>query len=125
MIKALPQELSSIGDLIDIVPTDERNLEYLKNKINIKALQLNNSGYEGDTLNKSAFTTTRQRPTCNTCGKEGHLQKDCYRNTGRSRGHSNTRGRRGNQRGRGQMSNQNFQNQNIQNNQDQHDRRGG
>lgn len=39
MIKALPPSYSHIGDLMDILPEEERTVEYLQNKIKIKSME--------------------------------------------------------------------------------------
>jgi len=108
MIKALPPSLSQIGIFIDLVPKDQRNIEYLKTKIREVGL-LKKEPEERPTV--STFNTkTKQKGKglCFTCGKPGHKQRDCWHNKdGQQQQHKNfggnfsQRGRGGNHRGRG------------------------
>lgn len=70
MLKALPSEYSYIGDVIDVLPEQERTVEYLKSKIQMKTMQKNEEENYNDVdqVNSSAFNTqTKYRPTCYSC----------------------------------------------------------
>lgn len=109
MLKALPSEYSHIGDLIDVLPVAERTVEYLKSKINLKTMQDNrdkNKSKESP-MNSSTFhTQTQFRPTCYSCGKPGHMQREC---DGRDLHRDRSRGRYINcQRGRSSYRGQDY-----------------
>uniref|UniRef100_A0A6V7LW74 CCHC-type domain-containing protein n=1 Tax=Bracon brevicornis TaxID=1563983 RepID=A0A6V7LW74_9HYME len=105
MIKALPASYSHIGDFIDMVPVEERTIEFLKSKIQLKTLseKPEKEKSEEQAKNSNAFNTQtshNQKPTCYNCGKPGHIQRNC-RGPRRGRGtytNNNNRGR-GNFRG--------------------------
>lgn len=102
MLKALPHSYSYIGDLMDVLKEEERNVDYLKSKIKLKSMEEKNPNEknknEENNIKSNAFTTDTRK--CHKCSKPGHLQKDCYQqnftdqrgrggyNRGRSRGRS-------------------------------------
>ncbi|CAG4974137.1 unnamed protein product [Colias eurytheme] len=107
MLKALPASYSYIGDLIDVLPERERTVDYLKSKIKVKNTE-NVSETSNDTSN--AFKAdAKPSYNCYSCGKPGHLRKDCksgYINRGRGRGFSNFRANGSyNNRGHGSYNN--------------------
>ncbi|CAK1600453.1 unnamed protein product [Parnassius mnemosyne] len=87
MLKALPVSYSYIGDLIDVLPEGERTVDYLKSKIKLK-----NTENVSETLNdtSNAFKAdAKPSNNCFSCGKPGHLRRDCKSgNVNRERGHS-------------------------------------
>ena len=122
MLKSLPQSYSHIGDLMDVLSEEDRNVDYLKSKIKLKYTvnKNQNIGTEDNNANTSAFTADTRK--CYKCGSTGHLQKNCSStnqrgrggfNRGRARGHGfQQRGSyRGNYRGAHTSSNQGQQNE--------------
>ncbi|KAJ8706101.1 hypothetical protein PYW07_010878 [Mythimna separata] len=120
MLRALPNEYSHIGDLIDVLPKEDRTVEYLMSKIKIKYLAERQSTThektEAPVDNSNAFKTeTKSVPNsnlCFICGKPGHMKRNCWYNRGQqnrgtnyNRGQSHSthrsRGRGFNNRGRG------------------------
>lgn len=106
MLKALPQSYSYLGDLIDVLPLQERTVEYLKSKIMLKHLEEEN---EKDKIEKaptkSNVFSLESNVKCYGCGKMGHIQRQCQQfnsNGFRGRGRqyqTSTRGRRNGYRG--------------------------
>ncbi|XP_046629993.1 uncharacterized protein LOC124310226 [Neodiprion virginianus] len=83
LIKALPPSYSYIGDFLDVIPEEQRTVDYLKSKIKEKNLNSN------DTNNKSNVSTfgAKTQDKCYNCGIPGHHKKDC------KKGQHNNRGR--------------------------------
>lgn len=86
MIKALPRSYSHIGDLIDVLPENEKTVEYLKGKIKIKAMEGNNEGETSEEITSKthAFaaigstSTGRKYPIkWFNCGRIGHVKNQC------------------------------------------------
>lgn len=88
MLKALPSSYSHIGDIIDVLPVEERTVEYVKSKIKLKDKKEKSEVKKGQESHKSnAFNTQMQFPrTCYGCGKAGHIQRDCWSSDTRGRG---------------------------------------
>ncbi|XP_063991169.1 uncharacterized protein LOC135169800 [Diachasmimorpha longicaudata] len=117
MIKALSTSLSYFGDLKDVLPEEEKTVEFLKSKIRTTMMEREKETRQSETnsQNSNAFNTEANKDTrtCFKCGKPGHIHRDCrqqtdngrWQNTGRSRGRGRpdySRGRsnyRGNNRG--------------------------
>lgn len=99
IIKALPQSYSNIGDFIDLVPQDQRTVEYVKSKI--KEKNMNKSDGEKKT-NVSTFSA-KTKGRCFLCGKIGHYKNECRQeqqgNQSRGAQSSQGRGAHYNQRG--------------------------
>ena len=110
LLKALPPNYSYIGDFIDVIPVEQRTVDYVKTKI--KEKNMNKNQHEKK-ANVSTFTT-RARGQCHNCGKPGHLQRECWQiepkgqdrdgrqvQGGSQRGHHRGSNRGGQHRGRG------------------------
>lgn len=74
LLKALPSNYSYIGDFIDVIPEDQRTVDYMKSKIKEKNMNRNQNDRKP---NVSTFTT-RTRGQCFKSVKSGHLQRDCW-----------------------------------------------
>lgn len=74
--KALPPSYSHIGDIIDVLPEEERTVEYLKSKIKISEMKDKSAhNLSENSTNSNAFNTEpRQQQKCYNCGKPGHIQ---------------------------------------------------
>lgn len=116
LLRALPRSYSYIGDLIGVLPEEERTVEYLKSKITLKAAEEQEYQETNDeqcdrSMNKSNAFVSEMRGKCFQCGKTGHYKKDYvqfnnarqYGRNGQYRGWSCDRGgpRRGFRGGRG------------------------
>ncbi|CAK9806357.1 hypothetical protein ANTPLA_LOCUS4853 [Anthophora plagiata] len=98
MLKSLPSNYSHIGDLVDVLPEKDRNVDYLKSKIKLKIIEEKNEKSEEVANNKSnAFKaktsvsplSPSQSNVCFHCRKSGHIKRDCwYANRSRGRGHT-------------------------------------
>ncbi|OAD53580.1 hypothetical protein WN48_09711 [Eufriesea mexicana] len=85
MPRTLPKTFSYIGNLIDVLPEKDRNVDYLKGKLKMKFKEAIKGNEENEQLNKSnAFAAiktntgeTKQHTKCFNCGKMGHTQRNC------------------------------------------------
>ena len=79
MLRTLPDSMSHIRDLIDVLKEEEQNVEYVKNKIEMAELKEKN---ESENSRSNAFTFEKRREdkrTCYVCGSVGHIQYDCLK----------------------------------------------
>ena len=87
-LKALTENYSYTGDLVDVLPERERTVDYLKSKIKLKRTE-SVTQTSNDTSNVFKADT---KPSfhCFGCGKPGHLRRDCKAtgNVNRGRGFS-------------------------------------
>lgn len=98
MLKALPPSHSYIGDLMSVLPENERTVEYLKSKIKLKSIEEKSNNHH--TEQKSNAFSSEIKGKCYSCGKPGHKQIDCTQKFESSRGSDQPRGnRRGHSRG--------------------------
>ena len=77
MLRTLPDSMSHIGDLIDVLKEEEQTVEYVKTKI--KMVELKGKS-ESENSRSNAFTFEKRREdkrTCYVCGNTGHIQYDC------------------------------------------------
>lgn len=74
LLRALPPTYSYIGDFIDVIPEDQRTVDYIKSKIKEKNMTTSDTDKKSD---MSTFVIKTQ-PKCFNCGKTGHLIKDCW-----------------------------------------------
>lgn len=110
MLKALPESYSYIGDLIDVLPEEERTVDYLKSKIKLKKTENVNGTSSNGTSNVFKADAKPSHYNCYGCGKPGHLRRDCQSknvNRNQGRGYFNNQGRGYfNSQGRGYFNNQ-------------------
>ena len=68
LIRALPPSYSYIGDFIDVVPEDQRTVDYVKSKIKEKNMT------KAESENKSNVSTfvSQTKDKCYNCGNIGH-----------------------------------------------------
>ncbi|XP_050474642.1 cylicin-1-like [Bombus huntii] len=74
MLKALPESLNYIGDLIDSVKESDQTCEFLKNKI---IMWETRSKKESDRTKSNVFTAEKKDIKCYGCGKYGHMARNC------------------------------------------------
>lgn len=80
MLRTLPSSLSHIGDLIDVLPENQKTVDYLINKIQM--YEEREKDEKGESRNKSGNSNVfksewKKDKTCYRCGKSGHIQYDC------------------------------------------------
>ena len=76
MLRTLPDSMSHIEDLINVLKEEEQTIEYVKNKI--KMVELKGKS-ESENLRSNAFTFEKRRKdkrTCYVCENTGHIQCD-------------------------------------------------
>ncbi|CAH2097575.1 unnamed protein product [Euphydryas editha] len=110
MLKALPENYSYIGDLIDVLPEAERTVDYLKSKLKLK--NADNASDTSNVFRAEAKSSNQNNLNCFGCGKPGHFKKYCRAiiiNRGRGHGYFGYRGHgSSNSRGRGSYNIRNF-----------------
>jgi len=118
MLRTLPESLSYIGDLIDVLKKEQQTVEYVKGKLAM--IDIKGKEESKEKMNSSAFAADSEKgKQCFKCGKTGHFIKTCPQNkngrqdhgqlethdmtsrgfTGQHWGYSRGRGRGGNWRG--------------------------
>ena len=98
LIRALPPSYSYIGDFIDVIPEDQRTVDYVKSKIKEKNMT------QPESENKTNVSTfvVQTKGKCYTCGEPGHHSRQCTRpqqQSNRGRGAQSSQGQRDQQRG--------------------------
>lgn len=104
MLRALPPSYSYIGDFLDVIPEEQRTVDYVQSKIKEKNMTTTEPNHKN---NVSTFST-KTKVQCFVCGKTGHIKKDCWHAQKNIQGQQSHQGRqnfnpsqRGLQRGRG------------------------
>ena len=95
LLRTLPSSLSYIGDLVDVLPEQERTVDYVINKIKLyeEREKDENQNSKMKSGNSNVFRSeVKKDRTCFKCGKPGHYQYDC---TSQSNGGNSWRGSRG------------------------------
>ena len=72
LLKTLPPNYSYIGDFIDVIPEEQRTVDYVKSKMKEKNLNRN----QNEKKNVSTFNAKTNKE-CFVCGRPGHFKKDC------------------------------------------------
>lgn len=74
ILKALPDSMAYVGDLVDALKESDQTCEYVKNKISMRKVR---SQGESNEKKSSAFKTEKKDMKCFGCGKPGHIKKNC------------------------------------------------
>ena len=79
MLRTLPDILSHIGDLIDVLKEEDQTTEYVKNKIKMAEMKVTDtsSNTKSNVFRCEKRTTIAQDKTCYSCGKAGHFKYNC------------------------------------------------
>src|SRR5436190_2133297 len=102
MLRTLPESLSYIGDLIDVLTEEEQTVEYVKSKIRLMDVK-DTDRSEGAKSNvfhtEWKLSSNNKQQVCYGCGKPGHIKRDCRqtgtnnRDTWKRGGHFQTQSR--------------------------------
>ena len=80
LLRTLPSSLAHTGDLVDVLPEQERTVDYVFNKIKLYERRDNeeNQNLKYKNGNSSVFKVEKEKDnTCFKCGKPGHFQYEC------------------------------------------------
>ena len=80
LLRTLPSSLAHIGDLVDVLPAQEKTVDYVFNKIKLYESRDNeeNQNLKNKNGNSSVFKVEKKKDnTCFKCGKRGHFQYVC------------------------------------------------
>jgi hypothetical protein len=82
MLRTLPESLSYIGDLVDVLKEEDQTTEYVKSKIkNFKDTEREKADPKSNafvTIKKSSVAgASKKEQRCHGCGKLGHYVRDC------------------------------------------------
>lgn len=94
LLRALPPNYSYIGDFLDVIPEQQRTVDYVCSKIKEKNMATTDS----DKKNNVSTFATKSLAQCFICGKPGHLKKDCWHSRKYNEGQPSVRGQREQQR---------------------------
>ena len=93
MLRTLPSSLYHIGDLVDVLPEQERTVDYVTEKIKMYEYREKeeNQNSRSKNRNSNVFKVEKGKDgTCYRCGKPGYFQYECT-----SKGRNSWRGSRG------------------------------